>query len=149
MKRPFFPAIGAIACALLDLAMTTRAAAQEPPGAITVFTAKKIVTMDPTRPTATAVAIRGRKILSVGSLEVGKLADFAVLDSNPLTIDPAKIADIKVVETIKEGRTVYRRDAGTKRAGPVASCAESAACFRVASVALGRAGVIHFHDHED
>jgi predicted amidohydrolase YtcJ len=68
MKRPFFPAIGAIACALLALAMTTRAAAQEPPGAITVFTAKKIVTMDPTRPTATAVAIRGREILSVGSL---------------------------------------------------------------------------------
>jgi len=86
---------------------------------------------------------------SKGSLEVGKLADFTVLDGNPLTIDPMRIADIKVVETIKEGKTVYRRDAGTKRAGALPSCAESAACFLVASRALGRAGVIHFHDHED
>ena len=45
---------------------------------------------------------------SKGSLEVGKLADFAVLDGNPLTVDPMKIADIKVIETIKEGKTVYR-----------------------------------------
>lgn len=36
---------------------------------ITVFVAKKIVTMDPTRPTATAVAVRGREILSVGTLD--------------------------------------------------------------------------------
>jgi predicted amidohydrolase YtcJ len=84
-----------------------------------------------------------------GSLEVGKLADFAVLDGNPLTIDPMKIADIKVVETIKEGKTVYRRDAATKKAGALPSCADSAACFLVASRALGRAGVIHAHDHED
>jgi hypothetical protein len=84
---------------------------------------------------------------SKGSLEVGKLADFAVLDANPLTIDPMKIADIKVVETIKGGKTVYRRDAATKKTGALPSCAESAACFVVASRALGRAGVIHFHEH--
>jgi len=35
---------------------------------VTVFIAKKIVTMDPTQPSATAVAVRGREILSVGSL---------------------------------------------------------------------------------
>lgn len=35
---------------------------------VTVFVAKKIVTMDPTQPTASAVAVRGREILSVGSL---------------------------------------------------------------------------------
>jgi hypothetical protein len=45
-----------------------------------------------------------------GSIEVGKLADFAILDRNPLTVDPATINQIKVVETIKEGKTVYRRD---------------------------------------
>ena len=54
--------------ALLALAGATHVTAEEQPGAITVFVAKKIVTMDPTRPTATAVAIRGREILSVGSL---------------------------------------------------------------------------------
>jgi hypothetical protein len=45
-----------------------------------------------------------------GSIEVGKLADFAILDRNPLTVDPATINQIKVVETIKEGKSVYRRD---------------------------------------
>jgi predicted amidohydrolase YtcJ len=43
-----------------------------------------------------------------GSLEPGKLADFVILDQNPLTVDPMKIKDIKVVETIKEGKTIYR-----------------------------------------
>ena len=44
-----------------------------------------------------------------GTLEPGKLADMVILDGNPLTVDPMKIKDIKVVETIKEGKTVYRR----------------------------------------
>lgn len=42
-----------------------------------------------------------------GSLEVGKFADFVIMDRNPLTIDPIMIKDIKVLETIKEGRTIY------------------------------------------
>ena len=44
---------------------------------------------------------------SKGSLEVGKLADMVVLDENPLTVDPVKISAIKVVQTIKEGVSVY------------------------------------------
>ena len=44
-----------------------------------------------------------------GSLEVGKLADLVILSDNPITIDPMEINRIQVMETIKEGRTVYTR----------------------------------------
>ncbi len=44
-----------------------------------------------------------------GSLTKGKLADLVILDQNPLKVDPMKIKDIKVTETIKEGKTVYRK----------------------------------------
>lgn len=45
-----------------------------------------------------------------GSLEAGKLADLVILSDNPLTIDPMKINEIVVLETIKDGETVWKRD---------------------------------------
>lgn len=42
-----------------------------------------------------------------GSLEVGKLADLVIVEQNPLTMDKSKLKDLKVLETIKEGRSVY------------------------------------------
>jgi hypothetical protein len=46
---------------------------------------------------------------SKGSLEVGKRADLVVLDKNPLKVEPMKIKDILVVETIKDGQSIYQR----------------------------------------
>jgi hypothetical protein len=46
-----------------------------------------------------------------GSLEVGKLADLVILSKDPTAVDPETLADIKVVETIKEGRAVYTASA--------------------------------------
>ena len=42
-----------------------------------------------------------------GSLKVGKLADMVILSDNPITIEPIKINTIKVIETIKKGKSVY------------------------------------------
>jgi hypothetical protein len=46
---------------------------------------------------------------SKGSLEPGKRADMVILSDNPLTIDPMKINTIAVLETIKDGKSVYKR----------------------------------------
>lgn len=42
-----------------------------------------------------------------GTIEVGKFADFTLLDGNPLTADPEKIGDINIRATICQGRQVY------------------------------------------
>jgi predicted amidohydrolase YtcJ len=45
-----------------------------------------------------------------GTLEEGKLADMVILDKNPLKVEPDAIKDIQVVETIKEGASVYKKN---------------------------------------
>ncbi len=45
-----------------------------------------------------------------GTLEEGKLADMVILDRDPLKVDPTTIREIRVLETIKEGRTIFRRE---------------------------------------
>ena len=42
-----------------------------------------------------------------GSIEAGKLADFVILDQDPTAVDPETLDQIKVLETIKEGVTIF------------------------------------------
>lgn len=43
-----------------------------------------------------------------GSLTPGKLADIVILDKNPLKIEAEELDKIKVLQTIKEGATIYK-----------------------------------------
>lgn len=43
-----------------------------------------------------------------GTLTKGKLADFVILDKNPLRINPMELHAIKIVEAIKAGKTVWK-----------------------------------------
>ena len=45
---------------------------------------------------------------SIGSLEVGKKADLAVLSDNPLTMKPEDLINLKVLSTFVDGELVYQ-----------------------------------------
>lgn len=42
-----------------------------------------------------------------GTLEPGKLADFVILNANPLAIPKESLLSLRVLDTVKEGRTIY------------------------------------------
>ena len=79
MRRIWCVAFAAIAA----IQLTPVPSAAQQSSAITVFIAKKIVTMDPGWPIATAVAVQDGRVLSVGSLD--ELEPW--LDKIPHTID--------------------------------------------------------------
>jgi hypothetical protein len=99
---------------VLDATVTRRARGSGrivgPQHRVDVITALKAMTIWP--------AYQVFEEQSKGSVEVGKLADFVILSKDPTAVEPTTIADIKVMETIKEGSTVYSLSATTgKTAG--------------------------------
>jgi len=46
----------------------------------------------------------------IGSIKPGKYADFVIIDQNPMMVDPEKIKDIHVLQTIVSGNIIYKKD---------------------------------------
>lgn len=82
---------------------------------------------------------------SKGSIETGKLADFVILDKDPTAIDPELIDEIKVVETIKEGDTIFDIASLKKAGASIRSGDEGGLAFARAMAATST----HPHDHEE
>jgi predicted amidohydrolase YtcJ len=110
-----------------------------------------------------------------GSIEVGKLADFVVLNQNPLTTPKEELSEIKILSTIKEDKVVYptvparlttarwnltttikedqvvyRKEARyvtpIKSRSKATRCSDSPACLMKAAAAFTAAGALHSCD---
>ena len=62
---------------------------------ISVYDAMRAITIDAAR------TLNLEK--QIGSIAVGKRANFVILDKSPFVIDPMKIKDLKVLATVFEG----------------------------------------------
>jgi predicted amidohydrolase YtcJ len=72
----------------------------------------------------------------IGSVSQGKLANFTILDDNPVTCDPARIKDIKIWGTVVEGRLLPILEKRT--AGETAHSGKS-----MSDVSFGMSALIH------
>lgn len=70
---------------------------------------QRVTAMEGLKAMTINVAIQYGEQDSKGTLEPGKKADLVILDRNPLSVDAMAIKDIKVVETIKEGKSIYSK----------------------------------------
>jgi predicted amidohydrolase YtcJ/heat shock protein HslJ len=87
---------------ILDATVTRRSRSGDiigPAQRVDVITALKAMTIWP--------AWQKHEEATKGSIEVGKLADFVILSGDPTAVDPETLDQLEIVETIKEGVTVY------------------------------------------
>jgi predicted amidohydrolase YtcJ len=70
---------------------------------ISPYAALKAITID--------AAHQYREEDTKGSIEPGKRADLVILSADPNKVAPMTIKDIRVIETIKDGQTIYTADA--------------------------------------
>jgi cytosine/adenosine deaminase-related metal-dependent hydrolase len=95
---------------ILDATVTRRSRSGDiigPAQRVDVLTALKAMTIWP--------AWHKHEDASKGSIEVGKLADFVILSADPTAVDPETLDQIEVLETIKEGATVFELTADEQR----------------------------------
>lgn len=132
---------------VLDATVTRRSRSNDiigPSQRVDVMTALKAMTIWP--------AFQHFEESGKGSIEVGKVADLVVLSADPTAIDPETLDQLKVVETIKEGKSIYEADETQSAASGenrVSSCADSEACFLAATSTLSASGMIHDHSAHD
>lgn len=123
---------------VLDATVTRRSRSGDiigPAQRIDVITALKAMTLWP--------AYHSFEDDQKGSIKVGKLADFAILDKDPTAVDPETLDQLRVVETIKEGVSIYRRPA---RAA-AAESAQSAKAMAAFSEMIGEASGMGHGSH--
>jgi hypothetical protein len=70
---------------------------------------QRISPYDALRAVTSMAAYQLKEEKTKGTITKGKLADIVILDKNPLKVDPLTIKDIRVLETIKEGKTIYKK----------------------------------------
>ena len=132
---------------VLDATVTRRSRSGDiigPDQRVDVMTALKAMTIWP--------AYQHFEDSSKGSIEAGKLADFVILSTDPTAVDSETLDQIKVVETIKEGASIYvaNEAANTAKDESVSGgCAMSEKCFANATASLGSVGLVHVHDQHN
>ena len=126
---------------ILDATVTRRSRSGDiigPAQRVDVITALKAMTIWP--------AWHKHEDTTKGSIEVGKLADFVVLSADPTAVDPETLDQIDVVETIKEGVTVFELTPDEQR-----RAARMARPDHTGESAFGRfvvaAAAVDGHDH--
>lgn len=130
---------------VLDATVTRRSRSGDiigPEQRVDVMTALKAMTIWP--------AYQHFEEKSKGSIEVGKMADLVILSADPTAVDIETLNQIKVMETIKEGKSIYAaaKAADTVNEGNIpGNCAESVRCFTNATKSLGSVDLVHVHNH--
>jgi hypothetical protein len=105
---------------ILDATVTRRSRSGDiigPAQRVDVLTALKAMTIWP--------AWQHFEEESKGSIEPGKLADLVILSADPTAVDPEALDQLEVLETIKEGVTIFRLSDEGERSAEFGARADS------------------------
>jgi predicted amidohydrolase YtcJ len=127
---------------ILDATVTRRSRSGDilgPQHRVDVMTALKAMTIWP--------AYQHFEESAKGSIETGKLADLVILSADPTAVDPETLDQLKVLETMKDGNTIYRHDedAMARRLGPGADGTDPFANLLLSMSGHGAMGLQHAH----